>query len=1105
MINDYSSAKGITKNDNDRCHMEDYGISLYQERFWIEWKLDPASNAYNTPLLFEIKGELNVDALQYALDTFIHHYDEGCRSFFTQDTTSIRQTVLENVAVNIDITQNESRESFIQRLVNHTFDLTKPPLFHFQLLVLSEQHHILGLTFHHIISDAMTAGFFIQIISDLYNNYLLHKDNQEHKPIKKMADYLVYEREHYPAEQHKHDLAYWKNLLEDSELHLEIPVNDTKPIDKALSKSIYFNLDKMLSQQLKNLAREHSSSLFILLSAIYGVLLLRYSNQSSLVLNYPVNMRPPGFRDKTGCFVNNLLFKIDIASDKSFHQLLDELTAQRKLTKNHQRCSLTDIVQHLREHGILQGQKFFNVDFYEAYLGSKPLTLDGLTISTIQVPQSELLNDIGLAYQNSLDEIEFRLEYKPKLFGDNFADHFIALFKDIIAQVINNVELSVHQCKILTQDESKVITKDWNSTQSASDKTQTVCDLIEKVAEQYPNQIAAKLSDQTITYKELNEKANQVASYLNTLNIGSGNYVGLYVDRSIEMLIGMLGIMKAGAAYVPLDPKYPDHRIQYMIKDAKLSVVLTVDHLWAQFPEKICKLICIDSDWHVISATVINTQKQPISLESAAYVIYTSGSTGTPKGVVISHHALLNHNLFAQSKYELSTNDNVLQLSSINFDISVEEIFPSLISGSTLILYPDADGLSIQVIENLITKENISVCNLPTALWHAWVYGLKNNVTDYLPTLRLIIVGGEQANYHALESWVNVLGNRVRWINTYGPTEGTIISSVWEYSANAFAALPSKQIPIGKPIANCQLYITDSYLNPVPVGTVGDLYISGDNLAIGYLNNPGLTAEKFIRNPFSEIENSRLYQSGDRARYLPDGNIEYIGRKDNQIKLRGYRIELSEIESILLHYPHISNAVVIDTDDGQGEKFLIAYLVKHQDSVCDISEIKKYLATELPSYMVPVDFIILDSLPLTSNGKLDKRALKQLRIHQHKRDTVVILPQSTLEQKIVDIWREILQRDYISIEDNFFDLGGHSLLLLKMQNKLEHVLHITVPVVSLFQYPTIKSLAMHLSAQEDTASAGHKIQTNAQKQRLAMEKQRQLIKTRRSYERVQFK
>jgi amino acid adenylation domain-containing protein len=595
---------------------------------------------------------------------------------------------------------------------------------------------------------------------------------------------------------------------------------------------------------------------------------------------------------------------------------------------------------------------------------------------------------------------------------------------------------------------------EWNDTQADYPKDKCIHQLFEAQVERTPDAVAVVYEDKQLTYRELNARANQLAQYLQKLGVGPEVLVGIFVERSLEMMVGLLGILKAGGAYVPLDPAYPFERLGFILEDSSVPLLLSQSKLVEKLPPHSARLVNLDKDWEEI---VQQSKDNPSSVtpDNLAYVIYTSGSTGKPKGVLIQHGSLVNYTTAASAEYEIDQCDRILQFSSISFDVSAEEIYTSLTSGATLVLRTESMLDSVEGFLQKCKNWEITVMALPTAYWHELTAFLSQETLALPPSLRLIIIGGEKALPERLKTWLECVGERVRVVNNYGPTEATVGATICELSV---ADTTLKELPIGRPISNLQTYILDRYQQPVPLGVPGELHIGGDGLARGYLNRPDLTDEKFIPNPFSNEPGSRLYKTGDLVRYLPDGNIEFVGRIDNQVKIRGFRIELGEIEAVLRQNPAVQDAVVIDQEYDLNDKRLVAYVVPSQEQVLPTSELRGYLKQKLPDHMVPSAFVWLEALPLTPNGKVDRRALPMPDRTRSLEETFAP-PLTPFEEELAGIWSEVLRLDSVGIHDNFFELGGHSLLAVRVLAQIEKTFGKNLPLATLFQSPTIEQLA----------------------------------------------
>ncbi len=574
-----------------------------------------------------------------------------------------------------------------------------------------------------------------------------------------------------------------------------------------------------------------------------------------------------------------------------------------------------------------------------------------------------------------------------------------------------------------------------------------------------PDAIALSFQGQELTYDALNQRANQLAHYLQTLGVQPDELIAISMNRCMEMVICFLGVMKAGAAYVPIDPAYPHERRAYKLRDAAVRFILIQKHLVEFLPEHNARVICPDTDWHDMAQ--YSTENLPLltTPEHLAYVIYTSGSTGNPKGVMITHRGMIHHSKAIAQEFALGLGDRVLQFSSMSFDIIIEEVFPSLVSGATIVLRTEDSISSTRQFLEFIEQERITILDLPTAFWHGLVSGLSLLRVPMSPDVRLVIVGGEKASRALYSEWRQLVGQYPRWLNTYGPTETTVTATIFDPIAEGYDLSSEADIPIGRPLPNSKIYILDEHLNPVPDGEIGEMYIGGPGLARGYLNLEESTTSKFIANPFSDRPGAKLYRTGDTCRYLPNGTLEFIGRIDFQVKIRGFRIELLEIETYLEQYPSVQQGIVLAREDVPGEKRLVAYIIPKNGQQINVSALRIFLQTKLPAYMIPAAVVVMESFPMMPNGKVDRRAFPEPQVADLVKNSECVLPIDGLEAQLVHIWEQLLNIKPIGTTDNFMNLGGTSLLAARLADKIDQRFQQKVPLSMIFQAPTIKQLA----------------------------------------------
>ncbi|MBO1051472.1 MAG: amino acid adenylation domain-containing protein [Dolichospermum sp. DET73] len=773
-----------------------------------------------------------------------------------------------------------------------------------------------------------------------------------------------------------------------------------------------------------------------------------------------------------GMIVNNIVLRTDLSGNPTFRELLSQVRNVTLEGYANEDLPFDKVVEILKPERNLSYNPLFQVmfSFHDALLPD--LNLPGLSIKqhetlnnksakfdldVVVMPRSE--QRVGRNSQEEAKGIETEgitlvWEYNSDLFDVTTIERMTGEYQTLVAEIVANPDQQISQYPLLTKEQQHQLLINWNETKTAYPQGKCIHQLVEEQVDKNPDAVALVFDHQKLTYGELNTQANQLAHYLKNLGVKPDTLVGICIERSFEMIVGLLAILKAGGAYVSLDPAYPAERLSDIVNDAQLPILVTMQQ-WATIAaDHNLSIVCLDTEKTVIATQSQENPDQAVAATNLAYVIYTSGSTGKPKGVLIEHNSLVNFTQTAIAAYQIIPTDRVLQFASISFDTAAEEIYPCLSIGATLVLRTEEMLHSMSAFVQQSQNWGLTVWDLPTAYWHLLVNELANGNLSLPETLRLVIIGGERALPEKVATWHKWVGNYPKLVNSYGPTETTVIATLSPLSDNV---LNHQEIPIGKPISNVQVYVLDKYLQPVPIGVPGELHIGGAGVARGYLHLPELTAEKFIKNPFVNKEESRLYKTGDLVRYQPDGNLEYLGRIDSQVKIRGFRIELGEIETILNQHSQVNQAVVIAREDIPGNKRLVAYIIGNQAQV-QLEQIRQFLKQKLPPYMIPAAFVPLDQLPMTPNGKVDHRALPIPDTADTNLAAGFVAPQTPIEEKLVAIWAEVLRQPNISIHDNFFELGGDSIISIQMISRANQA-GLQLTPKQLFQYQTIAELA----------------------------------------------
>jgi amino acid adenylation domain-containing protein len=1019
-------------------------LSFAQQRLWLLAQLQGSSASYNMPIALQLEGNLNIAALHSSLAYLLNRH-ESLRMYFPTvagqphvalGTWDWEEFFIDTPCLNI--------QNLINSFIQEVFDLNTGPLFKAKLLALSDRKFVLLINMHHIISDGWSMGVFVR---ELRQAYIAFSQSQipDLSPLPiQYSDYANWQRNWLNGEVLQTQINYWKNQLKDALPLLELPTDFPRPaLQSYRGGRDRYSFSPDLTLAIKTLSQQQRVSLFMILLAAFSILLSRYSRQEDLCIGSPIANRTHSQTEGLiGFFVNTLILRNQIKPEQNFIDFLEQTRQTCLDAYSHQDIPFEYLVEQLQPERSLSHNPLFQVMLALENNESPDLSLPALNIEWLPLTYPFAKFDLTLLVRESDRQLDLTWEYATDLFEKQTIQRMAAQFEVLVQGIVEKPDRPLSTLSLITKAELQQL-QSWNQTQTSYPEEQTFVDLFVQQVIKNPHNIALVFETQQLTYQQLNQKANQLAYYLRqNYQIQPETLVGICVERSLQMIIGVLGIWKAGAAYLPLDPNYPQERIEFMLKDSGVSILLTQSSLVNSLPLTQLKssIICLDRESFASPLTENPTpQCKPDNL---AYVIYTSGSTGQPKGVMIEHRGLVNLTLAIDKTLQITPESRVLQFASFSFDASIWEITTTLAAGASLYLAKKETLFPSQILINYLTNHKISHLTLPPSV-------LSLLPPTALPNCQTIVVAGETCPAELVNQWTK--GRRL--FNGYGPTESTVCASIGLCEPNG------KKPAIGQPLPNIRIYILDTNHQPLPPGIPGELCIAGIGLARGYLNRSELTNEKFIHiELFGKKE--RIYKTGDLARWDFAGNLEYLGRIDEQIKLRGFRIELHEIETILLQHSAVKEAIVTLYKTANNQS-LIAYVTGINDDLP--TQLKKYLKLRLPDYMIPTQIIRLDKLPLTTNGKVNRQALPT------PNSIVTSLtepPRNTVEQQLAQIWSAVLECQNMGIHDNFFDLGGHSLLAIKLLNNIHQVFNQQLSLSSLFQNPTIAQLAEQLSNPE---------------------------------------
>ncbi|MFN2576067.1 MAG: amino acid adenylation domain-containing protein [Pyrinomonadaceae bacterium] len=1032
-------------------------LSYNQQGLWVLNQLMPGESVYHTPTAARLTGDLNVDALKKALQSIVDRHDALRTVFKTVEgvpTQVIQEVEFDAPLVDLTGMPEDEREAealrILRREARRPFDLAQGPLVRSVIVRIKNDEHILLVTMHHIVTDGSSVGIFHRELSAVYDAYCSGRSSPLAELPIQYPDYSLWQREWLTGDVYESQLAYWKKQFPTMPPALGLPTDHQRPSVQAYrafrGSQQTIILPAGLTQRLKLLCQQENVTLFMLLMAVYQALLHRYTGEEDIVVGTPIAGRQVGeTEDLIGLFINTLAIRAQVSGEVPFRNFLNHVKQVALGAYAHQDLPFERLVKELQPERTLAHNPVFQVMFVLQNEEILPLQLTGLTARHFRIDHVMANFDLTLDIVERNDQLVCLFESNADLFEPETIARMMTHFQNLLEGIAENPEQKISELPLLSEAERRQLLVDWNDTRTDYPSTQTIHQLFEEQVATASDAVALVWDNQEFSYGELNARANQLAHYLRERGVQPDTLVAVCLERSPDLIVALLGILKAGGAYLPLDPVYPLARLQFMINDAGALLLLTAKSSRGKVPARAESTIYIDELRELTKQSKDNPQTFT-GPDNLAYVMYTSGSTGTPKGVTVTHRNVAR--LVKNTNYASFSRDEVfLQSSTVSFDASTFEIWGGLLNGARLVLLP-GDKFSLKDLGQAIKRHRVTTLWLTAGLFHLMV----ENHLDDLRGLRQLLAGGDVLSVpHVQKVFKEIPACRL--INGYGPTENTTFTCC--YPLHDLSRV-NGSVPIGFPISNTSVYVLDRHVNPVPIGVPGELYIGGDGLARGYLDRPELTQERFVRNPFSGT-GDRLYRTGDLVRYRVTGEIEFIGRIDNQVKVRGFRIEPGEIEAALIEHPSVRDAVVVALKDS-GDKHLVAYLVPRNGNL-RIEEVREFLRTRLPDYMVPSIFVPLASLPLSPMGKVDREALPAPNELKRETDKGLTQPSNELELKLTRIWEQVLRVHAIGVDENFFELGGHSLLAVKLFAEIEKSFGRNLPLATLFQAPTVRQLA----------------------------------------------
>ena len=1044
-----------------------YPLSDNQQGIWFLCQLAPESSIYNVSFAARIRSELDILAFRRAFQALVDRHPSLRTTITVQSGKPVQQIHDQQPVHFEEIDASTWREDELQtRLLEEThrpFDLERGPVMRVGLLTRSAQEHILLLVIHHIVVDFWSLAVILNELGVLYSA------EKNGRPVAlppldlQYTDFVRWQAEMLASPVGERLWDYWKKQLAGPLPVLALPTDRPRPPMQMFRGAQHdFTLNDELARQLKALANAEGATLYMVLPAAFELMLYHHSGQEDILVASPMAGRSRAeFEGMVGFFANPVVLRANLSGNPTFRTFLGQVRQTVLGALEHQDYPTLRLVQRLRPPRDLSRtplcQTMFVLDkphrvteqaaraFARGETGLR-VDLGEFVMETIPLERRAATLDLVMLIIETTGSLSASIRFNTDLFEAGTIARMAGHFHALLESVIRDPSTTIGDLEILTGRERQQLLVEFNDTKTDYPKDKCIHQLFEEQVQRTPDSVAVVFEGQQLTYAQLNARANQLAHHLQTLGVAPEVPVALCMERCTEMVVGLLGILKAGGAYVPLDPAYPKERLSFMMEDAHAAVLLTRGEMMGRVPEHGIQAVCLDSGWETIAEKSEENPVTEATAKNLAYVLYTSGSTGQPKGVMVEHRGLCNTIHWMTRTLELSAADRCLLKTPITFDAVGRELFPTLLTGGRLVIAQPGGHRDSRYLAEMMRSERISIFHCVPSLLQFLV---EEPAFDESLALRAIMCGGEVLTTQVVERFQR--RSKAKLYNVYGPTETIIDSTCWLCEE----ANGRSSSPIGRPVPNARIYILNDALRLLPIGVAGQMHIGGVSLARGYLNRPELTAEKFIPDPFSSEPGARMYKTGDLARYLPDGNIEFLGRADHQVKIRGFRIELGEIEAALGQHPAVQKAVVLAREYAPGEKRLVAYVVAESTA----EELRRFLKDKLPDHMVPAVFVLLDAFPLLSNGKIDRRALPAPERSRPELDKAFVSPRTPTEELVAEIWAQLLDLERVGVHDNFFDLGGHSLLATQAVSRIREAFQVEIPLRRLFEVPTVAGLA----------------------------------------------